>query len=703
MILRPGENLWRLERAQRAAVILDGADYFLAVRQALLKARRQAFIVGWDIHSQTRLVGESGEADDGYPVLFGEFLTALARRRPDFKISLLLWDYAVLYAGERELFPSYTFRWSTPPQVMFCLDDAVPIGSSQHQKLIVIDDAVAFSGGLDVTVRRWDTAAHAVDNPLRVDPAGNAYPPFHDVQMLVDGKAAAALAELARNRWQLAADENPGPVSPYGDPWPDSVAPDFTDVDVGIARTCPHYNQRTEVREIERLYCDAIAAAESNIYIENQFLTCTHIAERLATRLREREELQVLAVVPHDHEGWLEGQSMRHGRLRFMQILQHAGVADRVRVLAPWVTDGGRTTAKMVHSKVMIVDDRLLRVGSANLNNRSMGTDTECDLAIEATTPAQRRIVSGIRDRLLADHCGVTTAEVAAVVDRSPSLFDAIDGLSEGSHRLQPTHDVGSGSELLLPYLDKVADPERPIGAEEMVSTMFGGYVRPRYAVTTVKICAVAAVLLLLALLWHYTPLAAWADPKTLRQLLHSLAESYWGPFAVIAVFIVGGLVLFPVTILIAATAAAFGPLLGFALAATGSLLSAAIGYLVGAKLGRHSLREFLGPRLNRVRKQIRRRGLIAIASIRLLPIAPFTVINLAAGASDIRLFDFIVGTAIGLLPGLVTLALLGHELSQLLTHPTATQFAVLAAAVLAWVAVSIGVQALVNRYGDKD
>ncbi|MPZ59305.1 MAG: phospholipase [Rhizobiales bacterium] len=701
MILRPRKNVWRLERAARAAVLVDGANYFLAVRQALLNARRRVFIVGWDFHSQTRLVGESGEADDGYPPMFGEFLTALARDRPSLDISLLLWDYAMLYAGQRELFPTYTFRWNMPSQVSFCLDDAVPIGSSQHQKLIVVDDAVAFSGGLDVTIRRWDTTVHALANPNRVDPAGVPYPPFHDVQMLVDGDAAAALARLVRNQWSMAACEDPGPVAPHGDPWPDSVIPDFTGVKVGIARTCPHYDNQGEVREVEALYRDTIAAAESSIYIENQFVTCNRIAQLLAQRLKDRPDLHALIVVPSSRETWLEEQSMRYGRIRFKQTLQQAGVADRVHLVAPMVVDGDSSVATMVHSKVMIVDDRLLRVGSANLNNRSMAIDTECDLVIEARTPAERQTIVGIRNRLLADHCGVAAADVETALVRTPSLLAVAESLSGRGHQLRPMNDEVDGFDALSPYLQEVADPERPIGAEEFVTRMLGGYVQPRHASTVVKLLGAAMVVLLLALIWRLTPLATWADPDTVRGVLGSFANSSWGPVAVIAAFVVGGLVLFPVTILIAATAAAFGPLLGFVLAATGTMLSAVTTYLIGARLGKDSLREVLGPRLNRVREQVRRRGVLAVASVRLVPVAPFTVVNLAAGASDIRFTDFVIGTIVGMLPGLTVMALLGHQVSQFLIHPSALQLATFAGAVLVWIAVSIGIQVLASRFED--
>ena len=97
---------------------------------------------------------------------------------------------------------------------------------------------------------------------------------------------------------------------------------------------------------------------------------------------------------------------MRNGRIRFWRTLHEAG-GDRVRLLYPSVEQDGTTTNTMIHSKVMVIDDRFLRIGSANLNNRSMGADTECDLAIEAGTDRERAAIVAVRDRLLGEHCGV--------------------------------------------------------------------------------------------------------------------------------------------------------------------------------------------------------------------------------------------------------------------------------------------------------
>jgi phosphatidylserine/phosphatidylglycerophosphate/cardiolipin synthase-like enzyme len=214
-VLQPGRNVSRVAPAGRAAVLIDGAAFFGALRQSFLNAQKSIFIVGWDIDSRTRLVGSPDEPGDGYSPLLAEFLSELVATRPQLHVYILLWDFSIVYASERELFPRRSLQWNTPDRVIFCMDNAIPFGSSQHQKLIIVDDALAFSGGLDLTQRRWDTSGHYPDNPKRIDTAAHKYPPFHDVQIMVDGEAARVLAELARRRWCNAHGTGP-PISPIG-------------------------------------------------------------------------------------------------------------------------------------------------------------------------------------------------------------------------------------------------------------------------------------------------------------------------------------------------------------------------------------------------------------------------------------------------------------------------------------------------------
>ncbi len=692
--LRPNHNVWRIERASRAAVLIDAAAFFEAVRGACLKARHSVFVVGWDIDSRTRLVGADGKPVDGLASDFADFLNDLVRLRPGLRIHLLLWDYSLLYAGERELLPRLSLGWRTPEHVTLCIDNSVPFGSSQHQKIVVVDDAVAFSGGLDLTIRRWDTTSHSAQNHHRVDPSGHPYRPFHDVQMMVDGAAAHALALLARERWCRANGGEPR-VEPHGDPWPDTVRADFTDVDVGIARTQPRYDGEAEVREAETLFIDSIDLAERAIYIENQFLSSPLIADRLAERLGRCPELEVVIVAPRTHDSWVERHTMRNGRIRFWRRVRAAG-GDRVRLLYPAVEQDGRTTDTMIHSKVMVVDDKFLRVGSANMNNRSLGADTECDLAVEGRTDGERAAILEIRNRLLGEHCGVSAADVAASLARHGSLVRAADELGADGHKLRPIDDGEPDEGGLSSVVERIADPPRPIRPKRLVRHLVAR-LRPLLVAFT---CVM--VVLGIALAWRYTPLSELVTADNVRAVLKSVRGEPWAILIVVLVFVFAGAIVFPLNILILTTSAVFGPWLGILYGGTGAVSSGLVMYLIGGRLGREALYRMLGERWRYGLEGLRKRGLLAVVTFRLLPIAPFTLVNLAAGASGIRFVDFLVGTMIGMLPGLVLLSVMGDRIVRILAEPSAGDIAILILCVACLIGLAIAAQALLSRRGGR-
>src|SRR5688572_12698801 len=286
-LLAPGRNCWRIERAERMAFLVDGEAYFTAVREALASAERSILILGWDIDSRLQLV--PGGANDGWPEPLGEFLDALVRKRRGLHAHVLSWDFAMLFALEREWMPVYKLDRRTHRRLKFRLDAVHPLGASHHQKIVVVDDKVAFCGGLDLTKCRWDTPEHRVDEPLRCDSAGKPYAAFHDIQAAVDGDAARALGELARMRWLDATGERLAPPAAVaGDPWPKRVAPDLGPVDVAISRTMPALpeglspakrrqpsdaDRGRPVEEIRALTLDMIARAKRTIFVEQQYFT----------------------------------------------------------------------------------------------------------------------------------------------------------------------------------------------------------------------------------------------------------------------------------------------------------------------------------------------------------------------------------------------------------------------------------------------
>jgi len=692
--LRPNHNVWRIERAARAAVLIDAAAFFEAVRGACLKAERSIVVVGWDIDSRTQLVGADGKPADGLSSSFADFLSELIQSRPDLHVHLLLWDYSLLYAGERELLPRLSLGWRMPERVTLCIDNSVPFGSSQHQKIVVVDDAVAFSGGLDLTIRRWDTTSHSAENRHRVDPSGHPYRPFHDVQMMVDGAAAQALALLARERWCRANGGVPQ-IEPHGDPWPEMVHADFTDVDVGIARTQPSYDGDGVVREAEALFVGSIDLAEREIYIENQFLSSPLIADRLADRLGRCPELEVVIVAPRTHDSWVERHTMRNGRIRFWRRI-HAAGGNRVRLLYPAVEQGGRTTDTMIHSKVMVVDDRFLRVGSANMNNRSMGADTECDLAIEARADRERTAILEIRNRLLGEHCGVAAADVAAFLARHGSLVRAADELSANGHSLRPIDDGEPDQGGLSDVIERLADPPQPIRPMRLARHLLA-LLRPLLVAL-----ACALVVLGIALAWRYTALSELVTADNVRAVLKSVRGEPWAIVVVVLVFVLAGAIVFPLNLLILTTAAVFGPWLGILYGGAGAVSSGLVMYFIGGRLGREALYRMLGERWRHGLEGVRKRGLLAVVTFRLLPIAPFTLVNLAAGASGIRFIDFLVGTLIGMLPGLVLLSVMGDHIIRILAEPSAGDVAILVLCVVGLIGLAVAAQALLSRRRDR-
>ncbi|HZR85087.1 MAG TPA: phospholipase D-like domain-containing protein [Candidatus Binatia bacterium] len=461
-VARPGRNCWRVEPARRVAFLVDGADYFRVFAAAAERARRSIRILGWDLNTNVRLRRSGGDPDAG-PGL-ARFLDDVAERNPDLRIDILSWDFAAIYAFERELFTTLRFRYRTGERVRLELDAEHPVGASHHQKVVVIDDAIAFVGGLDLTINRWDTREHRPDDRLRAD-GGTPYSPFHDVQIAVDGAAARALGDLVRWRWQRATGEVLDPADGDGDPWPDELVPDVRDVHVAIARTQPAMEGQAEIREIERLFLDSIAAARRSIFIENQYLTSAVVGDALAARLEESDGPDVVIVGPWTCSGWLEEATMGVLRGRLVARLRAADRHGRLRLFYPTV-GGDRRIAVNVHSKVMIVDDVLVRVGSANLSNRSMGLDTECDVAIDADADARARdAIARFRSSLLGEHLGVPADAVDAAVVRTGSLARAVDELraAGGDRTLVPFEEPA------VPWLDGVVpdttliDPDRPL------------------------------------------------------------------------------------------------------------------------------------------------------------------------------------------------------------------------------------------------
>ena len=468
-IVQPGKNCWRVERADRFYCVQDAADYFRLVRQALLAARHTVFILGWDIFAEVDLL--PGAAASDAPTRLDDLLAFVARRRPRLRCYILIWDYAALYTLERDPFSRWKLGWRMPRRVRFGFDDRIPVGGSHHQKIVVVDDQLAFCGGIDLTGHRWDTSAHRVEEPaadvgrraLRAVSRG----PGHGHGTNGRGPWRAGTRSLARNGREAAA--------AVGTVQRGSLALGRQARSHGRQRrdcpTMPEFETQPAVRECEELFLDSIARAKQSIYIESQYFTNDTLAEALAARLREPDGPEIIVVSPKECHGWLEQNTMGAFRNRVFRRMIAADTHRRLRLVYP-AASRAQNVPTFIHSKVMVVDDELVRIGSANFSRRSMGVDSECDLAVEARGDprVQRAFVTSAIGCLRSTSVCDPEAVARGIASERDHFGRFIDSREHGDRTLVRIELPAATEEPPSEALRAAADPDEPILSGSLVA-----------------------------------------------------------------------------------------------------------------------------------------------------------------------------------------------------------------------------------------
>lgn len=460
-ILVPGETCQRIETAERVRIIVDGKDYFRAVKQTMLNAQKTIMMVGWDF--DTRIEFEpDGQTLEG-PNQLGDFLSWMSREREHVELYMLKWNMGAMQSILRGMVPIALTPMRFHSNFHFKLDGTHPVGAAHHSKIIVIDDQLAFCGGIDMTAGRWDTCEHLDEQPCRALPGHDEIQkPWHDATVAVSGPVACALGDLARERWLRATGNKLAPPQCDNDPvWPD-IETTFENVPVAIARTYPDYQDFDEVREIEALYLKVIANARRTLYIESQYLASPKLVEAICARLQEEDGPEIILVLPRNAEGWLRQKAMDGARVR---MLEHIWAHDPHGRFAAYYPVTASEQPIYVHAKILVMDEGLIRVGSSNLNNRSMGFDTECDVIVEAAQcddPERiSQIIADKRDALIAEHLGIDESALrAAVEEQRGSFIRAIETLRGGGRSLRRFRDHKVEDEENLLAENEFADPE---------------------------------------------------------------------------------------------------------------------------------------------------------------------------------------------------------------------------------------------------
>lgn len=468
---------------ERARVLVDAESYYAAFCAAAARARRYIYITGWQFDTQARLCRPEPSSTPPHPVELLPFLNHLCEATPALEIYITAWDYSVVYALEREWLQKLKFDFQSHSRVHFEFLNHPEPGGCHHQKIVVVDGAIAFLGGLDLCDSRWDTRRHRKNDPERIDTHGNAYKPFHDIQVGLVGPVVSVIEQLFLDGWRLAggldlhtppvASDGAGEAAELGAPEAAHLLERFGQPLAGRRVAV----SRTEwlpggqvVGEIQALFERAILAAEQLIYIETQYFTSRALAEALYYRLADgaRPKLQIVLVMPDGadspKEDFVLGNRQRAIRRFVADVARHFGHEFRL-LMSSESSQTDPCPATFIHSKIMIVDDEFLTVGSANFTNRSMRIDREINVAWQAQIEAPedaaglRADIGALRASLLAEHAGVEDDQQFVAIDGLIARVDEVCNQGGGKLRCQAVPTPEDDDPLLI----AIFDPSGPI------------------------------------------------------------------------------------------------------------------------------------------------------------------------------------------------------------------------------------------------
>lgn len=421
-ILASTGSAYSVGGATSAGLLIDARDYFREFYRAALSAQRSILISGWQFDRNVALLRGKDAEGAPLPVTLLEFLNALCAQKPELRIWILAWDFHLVFAAEREWMQRLAFHWMTSKRMHFRFDDNHVERGCHHQKFAVIDGEHVFVGGLDLCDHRWDDRQHRLHNPLRIS-RGEKHQPFHDIQAYLQSRElGAALSELFSVRWERAGGRAPpaDALAPLITPHPFRArcTLDLPARELTLSRTDPMGSPKgpTPCFEIRDQLVTAILSAEKLIYVETQYFSSHLIAKTLEERMRSaaRPKLEIVMILNRRGETLKEqaavglAQAQILGQLR--DVAEQTGHHLGLYYTLPAHDDGDPRAEKptFIHSKLTIIDDLFLCVGSANLTNRSMAIDTELNVSMEAKGAGDplARAIRHVRASLLEEHTG---------------------------------------------------------------------------------------------------------------------------------------------------------------------------------------------------------------------------------------------------------------------------------------------------------
>ena len=412
--------------------------------------------------------------------------------------------------------------------------------------------------------------------------------------------------------------------------------------------------------------------------------------------------MHVILVSSYEPKGKFECEAFWASRIEFKAILEKGIDPKRIRLTYSSIEDmQGRKAYKRIHSKVMTVDDKYLVIGSSNLSNRSMTLDTEIDVVLHGNSEHNRQQILHVRNDLLAEHTGRKLEDMPALFDTDYPVDALMQGQIAHGYVLTEVRDEVFTNHSVKNVFRSLSDPEEPLIS---LPTLDGAALparNPRRRSIMIML-GIAVIAILGGLMFWASQSISWLSSESINDFLEKSRGTYFALPTVLLVYVVGGILFFPVTVLSLAVAAIFGPIWGPIYGIMGALLSSAILFGIGKLSGNAGLRKIGGPKVEAVDEKLKKSGIVGVAAIRMLPIAPFSLVNLVAGISSIGIVQFLIGTFLGMFPPMIAKGLVGDSITQIFRNPSATSIGYLVAGIVLWGLMIWGSQKFARYYQER-
>lgn len=684
-----GRHYTHRSLAHSLAFIPDSASYYAALADVFPRAQHRILIVGWGFDDRIRLV-RSNNPDSSDSGSLGELLTRLAERHPNLQIQVCAWRSPVVFSADHHISAAFRKVTGRLPNLTLSLVPSASGFNSRHEKYVIVDDVLAFIGGIDLTHNRWDTQEHLATHAGRTNPEGESYTPYHDMQVALSGPIVKDLYQVAARDLELHGEWSPVDHTL----WPHQLAVDATNTPVMLALTRSNPDPDLEnTRQIKEAYHTMINGASRFIYIEDQYFSSDSVTEALSQQLQKKDGPEIIIIMARalpDALGRLTmgvNASMHLSRLMKSDLHGRLGIFNMVSPEDPDVD-------VKVHSKLMIVDGRYLTVGSANTNQRSLNFDLEANIILDSRESDTSDWVQRIEDRILAQRTGLSVEDWKKAVEENANSkttamrerAHAWNGLQKGKHFLAP----GTVPHELMDYfdMDHAPQPETVLHKLAQSSVL---EVSSRTKKIIISVAAAVGLIGVLGLLLRVDIRSALDIEFSFTEVMQGV-ESINENHPVTAGLLTVGVFWLAISMFVTIAApivffsAIHGPWFGMLYSFIGVLSGAAIYYTLGLLLhGSRRVGKFRAVRSAKEKlEKIKPYGTWAVAITRMVPTGPFLVVNFVTGAVGFTPGQFLVGSLIGLLPGVVALSLFGEAVRNVFTDPnlvSVTWFVVLVAA----------------------